>query len=92
MGMTNTPRFGCREYLLRAYQNAQSFHGKLDLDYDSYLNHLLPIINKYLGGHPEELLIIKFLSEVSMDRIRSMASRAFANAFILGKKKGDHDG
>lgn len=62
--MTNNPRFGCRDYFLQAYQNAQSFHGKLDLDYDGYLNCLSPIISKYLGEHPQELLIIKFLSEL----------------------------
>jgi RNA polymerase sigma-70 factor len=62
--MTNKSRFGCKEYFLQAYQNAPSYHGKLDLDYDGYVNGLLPIITKYLGDHPQELLIIKFLSEL----------------------------
>src|SRR5256885_15283086 len=62
--MTNNPRFGCKEYFLQAYENAQSDYGQLELDYDDYVNCLLPIITKYLGDPPQEFLIIKFLSEL----------------------------
>jgi hypothetical protein len=36
--------------------------------------------------------VLAMLSKVAMDRIRSMAARAFADAFILRKKQGDDDG
>jgi hypothetical protein len=39
----------------------------------------------------DPIRVMKFLSEIAMNRIRSMASRAFADAFIFGKKKGDRD-
>jgi hypothetical protein len=37
----------------------------------------------------DRLAIIKKLSEVALDRIRNMASRAFADAFVLRKKPKD---
>jgi len=39
----------------------------------------------------DPILVMRFLSEVAMNRIRTMASRAFADAFIIGKKKGNRD-
>lgn len=65
--MTNKPPFGCKEYFVQAYQEAQSYHGNLDLDYDGYVNCLFTIINKHLGAHPQEFLIIKFLSELHIN-------------------------
>jgi hypothetical protein len=41
----------------------------------------------------DRLAIIKKLSEVALNRIRNMASRAFADAFVLRKKpKDEKDG
>lgn len=36
--------------------------------------------------------VLAMLSKVAMERIRSMAARAFADAFILRRKQGDDDG
>jgi hypothetical protein len=36
--------------------------------------------------------VLAMLSKIAMERIRSMAARAFADAFILRKKQGDDDG
>jgi RNA polymerase sigma-70 factor len=67
VGMTNKPWFGYKEYFLQAYQNAQSYHGKLDLEYEDYVSCLLPIITKYLGDQPQENLLIRFLSELHIN-------------------------
>jgi hypothetical protein len=40
----------------------------------------------------DRMAIVGELSSLAMERIRSMASRAFANAFVLRKKRGDDDG
>jgi hypothetical protein len=37
-------------------------------------------------------LVLRFLGEVALDRIRSMAASTFADAFVLRKKKGKDDG
>ncbi|MBI3651640.1 MAG: sigma-70 family RNA polymerase sigma factor [Acidobacteria bacterium] len=62
--MTNQSPFKRREYFLQAYETAQSYHDKLDLEYDDYVKCLLPIITKYLGEAPQELLLIKFLTQL----------------------------
>ncbi|MGH9885312.1 MAG: hypothetical protein ACREBE_07275 [bacterium] len=36
--------------------------------------------------------VLSELSTIAMGRIRNMAARAFANAFVLRKKRGDGDG
>jgi hypothetical protein len=36
--------------------------------------------------------VLAMLSKIAMERIRSMAARAFADAFILRKKQGGDDG
>jgi hypothetical protein len=36
--------------------------------------------------------VLSLLSTIAMERIRSMAARAFAEAFVLRKKRGDDDG
>lgn len=40
----------------------------------------------------DRMTVVAELSSLSLERIRSMASRAFANAFVLRKKRGDEDG
>jgi hypothetical protein len=40
----------------------------------------------------DRMAIVSELSSLAMERIRSMASKAFANAFVLRKKRGDEDG
>lgn len=40
----------------------------------------------------DRMPIITELSSLAMDRIRTMASKAFADAFILRKKRKDDDG
>jgi hypothetical protein len=40
----------------------------------------------------DRMLVVGELSSLAMERIRSMASKAFANAFVLRKKRGDDDG
>ncbi|HEY6035933.1 MAG TPA: hypothetical protein VIV58_16775 [Kofleriaceae bacterium] len=40
----------------------------------------------------DRMTVVAELSTLSLERIRSMASRAFANAFVLRKKRGDGDG
>lgn len=61
--MTNFPRFGCEEFLAQAYQEAQDRYGKLDLAIDTYLAHLVSIIEKYLGDSPDNLKAIDFLDK-----------------------------
>jgi len=36
--------------------------------------------------------VLAMLSTIAMERIRSMTARAFADAFVLRKKRGDDDG
>jgi RNA polymerase sigma-70 factor len=62
--MTNKPRFGCREHFMQAYQNAQSEHPSLGLNFDGYVSGLLPIINKHLGENPQSVTVIWFLKEL----------------------------
>lgn len=40
----------------------------------------------------DRMVVVAELSSLALERIRSMASRAFANAFVLRKKRGDDDG
>lgn len=40
----------------------------------------------------DSVLVVKALSAISVDRIRSMAARTFADAFQLRRKKEDDDG
>jgi hypothetical protein len=40
----------------------------------------------------DRMAIVSELSSLAMERIRSMASKAFANAFVLRKKRKDDDG
>jgi DNA-binding MarR family transcriptional regulator len=40
----------------------------------------------------DRILIVRVLSEISMDKIRGMAARAFADAFQLRKKPGGDGG
>ena len=40
----------------------------------------------------DRMVVVGELSSLALERIRSMASRAFANAFVLRKKRGDDDG
>ncbi len=61
--MTNSPRFGCDELLVEAYEKAQAVYGKLDLAIDAYLAHLVSIIEKYLGRSPDDLEAIAFLDK-----------------------------
>jgi DNA-binding GntR family transcriptional regulator len=43
--------------------------------------------------HEDRLTVVKTLGEIAMQRIRNMASRAFADAFVLRKRtKDDGDG
>jgi hypothetical protein len=37
-------------------------------------------------------IVLRFLGEVALDRIRSMAATTFADAFVLRRKKGEDDG
>jgi hypothetical protein len=37
-------------------------------------------------------IVVRLLGELAMNRIRGMAARAFSDAFLIGKKKGDDDG
>lgn len=39
----------------------------------------------------DRLLVVRTLTEISMDKIRGMAARAFADAFQLRRKKEDGD-
>jgi hypothetical protein len=40
----------------------------------------------------DRVLVLGELSTIAMDRIRGMAARTFADAFVLRKKRGDRDG
>jgi hypothetical protein len=40
----------------------------------------------------DRILIVRTLSELAMDRVRSMAARAFADAFLIRKKPEGDDG
>jgi hypothetical protein len=40
----------------------------------------------------DRILIVRTLSELAMDRVRGMAARAFADAFLIRKKSEDDDG
>jgi hypothetical protein len=40
----------------------------------------------------DRILVVRTLSELAMDRVRSMAARAFADAFQLRKKPEGNDG
>lgn len=40
----------------------------------------------------DRMVVVSELSSLAMERIRSMASKAFANAFVLRKKRRDDDG
>jgi hypothetical protein len=40
----------------------------------------------------DRLLVVRTLTEISMDKIRGMAARAFADAFQLRRKKDNEDG
>jgi DNA-binding transcriptional ArsR family regulator len=45
--------------------------------------------------HEDRMTLAKALGEIALDRLRSMTSRAFADAFVLRKKlkkRGDDDG
>jgi hypothetical protein len=50
---------------------------------------VVELLSAYDG---DRMAIVGELSSLAMERIRSMASRAFANAFVLRKKRGDDDG
>lgn len=52
--MMNFPGFGCEEFLAQAYREAQARYGKFDLAIDTYFDHLVSIIRKYLGNDPSE--------------------------------------
>jgi len=39
----------------------------------------------------DRIVVVGELSSIALDRIRSMASTAFANAFVLRKKRRDDD-
>lgn len=40
----------------------------------------------------DRILVVRALSQISMDKIRGMAARTFADAFKLRKKREDDDG
>lgn len=40
----------------------------------------------------DRLAVLTMLSTMAMERMRSMTARAFADAFVLRKKRGDDDG
>lgn len=40
----------------------------------------------------DRMAVVKALGEVALDRIRGMASRVFADAFVIRKNKDDKDG
>jgi hypothetical protein len=40
----------------------------------------------------DRMVVLSILSTIAMERIRNMASRAFADAFVLRKKRGDDNG
>lgn len=40
----------------------------------------------------DRILIVRTLSELALGRVRGMAARAFADAFVLRKKSEDDDG
>lgn len=48
------------------------------------------LINLY---RDDRFTVVKTMGEISLARIRNLASRAFADAFIIGRtpKKGEHD-
>jgi RNA polymerase sigma-70 factor len=62
--MMNKPPFNCETYFVQSYENAQSYYGNLDLDYTNYVNHLVPIIYKYVGENPQKLQVSDFLEEL----------------------------
>jgi hypothetical protein len=41
--------------------------------------------------HEDRVVVLSTLTAIAMDRIRGMAARTFADAFVL-RKKGDRDG
>ncbi|MEO6775108.1 MAG: hypothetical protein ABI467_19235 [Kofleriaceae bacterium] len=52
-----------------------------------------PVVTELLALYDaDRMIVVAELSALAMDRIRSMASEAFANAFVLRKKRGDDDG
>ncbi len=42
--------------------------------------------------HEDRTVVLSVLSSIAVKRIRSMTARAFADAFVLRKKRGDQDG
>jgi DNA-binding IscR family transcriptional regulator len=54
----------------------------------------LPAMDEIVALYDEDrLLVVRTLTEISMDRIRGMAARAFADAFQLRRKnQGGGDG
>lgn len=53
----------------------------------------IPAMDEIAALYDEDrLLVVRTLTEISMDRIRGMAARAFADAFQLRRKKEDGDG
>lgn len=40
----------------------------------------------------DPLLVLSALSAIAMERIRNMTARAFADAFVFRRKRGDSDG
>lgn len=39
----------------------------------------------------EKMLLVIAITEISLDRLRNLAGRAFADAFVIRKKSGDDD-
>ena len=52
-----------------------------------------PACEEVLGLYAEDRgTLLPLLSAIAMGRIRSMTARAFADAFVIRKKRGDQDG
>jgi DNA-binding transcriptional ArsR family regulator len=39
----------------------------------------------------DKIVLVKAIAETAMDRLRNLAGRAFADAFVIRKKRGDDD-
>lgn len=53
----------------------------------------LELVGKLVALYDQDrLAVVKAMGQIAVDRIRNMASRAFAEAFVIRKKAGDDHG
>jgi hypothetical protein len=51
------------------------------------------VLDELVAAYQDDrMTLVKVIAESALDRLRNLAGRAFADAFIIGKKPGGDDG